>query len=100
MTVLHTEKVQHKIRPNRKDVPERAQRFGTKSRENLAGKVFGEVVRVDVVGVDRYRCEVGRIDHGDCCIDLEQIRDGFAWRDVRDDKPGALSNGEKEGHQR
>jgi hypothetical protein len=59
--------------------------------------VFGKVLRVDVVDVDRYRCEVGRIDHGDRCIELEQIRGGFAWRDVRDDKPGALSDAEKEG---
>jgi hypothetical protein len=39
----------------------------------------------------------GRIDHGDRCIDREQVRDGFAWRDVRDDKPGAPSDAEKEG---
>jgi endonuclease YncB( thermonuclease family) len=34
--------------------PKKGQPFGTKARENLAGKVFGQTVRVEVIGVDRY----------------------------------------------
>jgi endonuclease YncB( thermonuclease family) len=48
----------------RDDAPEKAQPFGTKSRENLAGKVFGKTVRVDVVDVDRYKREARAAKRG------------------------------------
>ena len=46
--------------------------------EALASKVFGQIVRVEVTGDDRYRREVGRIYLGDRFINLEMVRDGFA----------------------
>jgi hypothetical protein len=60
-TVLDKQNTQHCTRLDRINVPEKAQLFGTESREYLAGKVFGKTVRVEVVDVDRYRREVGRI---------------------------------------
>jgi Staphylococcal nuclease homologue len=36
------------------DAPENGQPFGTRARENLAGKVFGEAVRIEVIDRDRY----------------------------------------------
>jgi micrococcal nuclease len=39
-----------------------------------------KIVRVEVVDVDRYHREVGRIYLGDRCINLEMVRDGMAWR--------------------
>jgi endonuclease YncB( thermonuclease family) len=41
LTVLDASNTQHKIRLAGIDAPEKAQPFGTKARENLAGKVFG-----------------------------------------------------------
>ncbi len=79
---------QHKIRLAGIDAPEEGQPFGTGSREDLAGKVFGKTVRVEVVDVDRYHREVGRIYLGDRFINLEMVHDGFAWRYVRYDKAG------------
>jgi endonuclease YncB( thermonuclease family) len=61
LTVLDDAKVQHKIRLAGIDAPERKQPFGTKSREALADKVFGRDIRVEVIDVDRYHREVGRI---------------------------------------
>jgi hypothetical protein len=58
--------------------------------------VFGKIVRVQVVDVDRYRREVGRIYLGDRFINLEMVRDGFAWRYVRYDKTGEFTASEGE----
>jgi endonuclease YncB( thermonuclease family) len=65
LTVLDEAKTQHKIRLAGIDAPEKGQAFGTKSRENLAAKVFRQNIRIEVIDVDRYRREVGRIFLGD-----------------------------------
>lgn len=87
-------------RGTRAERPEKAQPFGTKSRENLAGKVFGNTVRVEVIDVDRYKREVGRIYLGDRFINMEMVRDGFAWRYVRYDKPGEFTAAEREAREK
>src|SRR5262249_5554859 len=69
----------------------KGQPFGTKARENLASKVFRQSVRVEVIDVDRYRREVGRIYFGERFISAEMVRDGFAWRYVQYDKPGEFT---------
>jgi micrococcal nuclease len=96
LTALDSANVQHKIRLAGIDAPEKGQAFGTKSREQLAGKVFGKSVRVDVIDVARYRREVGRIYVGDRFINMEMVRDGFAWRYVQYDKAGEFSAAEAE----
>jgi endonuclease YncB( thermonuclease family) len=53
LTVLDDANVQHKIRLHGIDAPEKGQAFGTKARENLAAKVSGKIVRIEVVDVDR-----------------------------------------------
>jgi len=40
-------------------------------------KVFGKAVRVEVVDVDRYKRESGRISLGDRFLNTEMVRDGF-----------------------
>jgi micrococcal nuclease len=65
------------------------------ARENLAGKVFGQTVRVEVIDIDRYHREVGRIFLGDRFINAEMVRDGFAWRFVQFDKPGEFTRGSR-----
>lgn len=74
LTILDASNEQHKIR--------------------LAGKVFGQTVRVEVIDVDRYKREVGRIYLGDRFINIELVRDGFAWRYVQYDKPGEFTAAE------
>jgi endonuclease YncB( thermonuclease family) len=95
LTVLDDAKVQHKIRLAGIDAPEKKQAFGSRARQSLGDKVFGQVVRVDVTDVDRYRREVGRIFLGDHFINLEMGRDGFAWRNVRYDKAGEFTDAER-----
>jgi endonuclease YncB( thermonuclease family) len=96
LTVLDESKTQHKIRLAAIDAPEKGQAFGTKARENLAGKVFRQNVRVEVVDVDRYHREVGRIFLDARFVNMEMVRDGFAWRYVQYDKPGELSAAEND----
>ncbi len=94
LTVLDASNAQHKIRLAGIDAPEKAQPFGTKAREQLAGKVFKQTVRVEVIDVDRYHREVGRIYLGDRFINLEMVQDGNAWRYPQYDKPGEFTAAE------
>jgi endonuclease YncB( thermonuclease family) len=96
LTVLDGSNVQHKIRLAGIDAPEKGQPFGTKARENLAGKVFGQAVHVEVIDVDRYHREVGRIYLGERFINAEMVRDGFAWRYPQYDKPGEFTAAEND----
>jgi endonuclease YncB( thermonuclease family) len=96
LTILDSANTQHKIRIAGIDAPEKAQPFGAKARENLAGKVFGQMVRVEVIDIDRYRRGVGRIFLGDRFVNMEMVRDGFAWRYVTYDKPGEFTAAEAE----
>jgi endonuclease YncB( thermonuclease family) len=94
LTILDGSKTRHKIRLAGIDAPEKGQAFGTKARENLAAKVFHRNVRIEVIDVDRYHREVGRIFLGERFINLERVADGFAWRFVQYDKPGDFADAE------
>jgi hypothetical protein len=48
LTILDSDKTEHRIRLAGIDAPEKGQPFGTKSRQALADKVFGQTVRIDV----------------------------------------------------
>jgi endonuclease YncB( thermonuclease family) len=79
ITILDAQNVQHRIRLQGIDAPERRQAFGQVSRENLGGLVFGKQVDVEYEKVDRYGRLVGKvsINGDDEC--LEQIKSGLAW---------------------
>lgn len=72
-----------KIRLDGIDAPEKAQPFGTKSREALGNAVFGKQVVVKIKGHDRYRRLIGVVMVGDENINLKQVRDGWAWHYVK-----------------
>ena len=99
LTVLDDSKTQHKIRLAGIDAPEKGQAFGTKARENLASKVFKQDVRVEVIDIDRYKREVGRIFLGDRFINMEMVSDGYAWRYIQYDKPGEFTAAENDAHE-
>jgi micrococcal nuclease len=94
LIILDGANTQHKIRLAGIDAPEKGQPFGTKAREPLAGKVFGQTVRVEVIDVDRYKREVGRTYLSERFINMEMVRDGLAWRYVQYDKPGEFAAAE------
>lgn len=92
ITVLDASKKQHKIRLAGIDAPELKQAFGTRSRQNLSGLVFGKDIAVEWEKHDRYKRIVGKVlvdeSRADCAFrdcrksldaGLVQVRDGFAW---------------------
>lgn len=61
------------------DTPERGQPWASRSKQALAGRVFGKVVRVIAVDVDRYERTVGEVYADDVCVGCELVREGHAW---------------------
>jgi micrococcal nuclease len=53
-------------------------------------------VRIAVRGKDRYGRDVGDVFYGDRYINMEMVRDGFAWRYVQYDKIGEFTEAEKD----
>ena len=72
-------KTQIKVRLEGIDTPERAQPFGRKAGQALANRVFGKVVQVDDLGRDRYGRTLGIVRLGKRNINLELVREGWAW---------------------
>jgi micrococcal nuclease len=61
------------------DAPEKSQAFGTKSREALAGLVFGKTARVETRGKDRYGRTIGVVFIDGVNVNAKQVEAGFAW---------------------
>ena len=82
ITVLDAANVQHRIRLDKIDAPEKAQPFGDASRKHLAMFVAGKIVEVEWTKKDKYGRILGtvwamlpvRID-----VNLQMVKDGFAW---------------------
>jgi len=91
LAVLDNAMTKHKILLAGSDAPEKGQPFGTKTREALSSKVFGQAVRVDVIDIDRYQREVGRIDQGEHDVNAELVGEGFAWWYFRFDQAGEFT---------
>lgn len=79
VTVLDAQKTQHKIRLSGIDAPEKAQDFGTRSKQNLSNLVFGKKVEIPDGIKDRYGRTVSRVLVNGKDAGLEQIKGGFAW---------------------
>lgn len=82
ITVLDAANVQHRIRLDKIDAPEKAQPFGDASRRHLATFVAGKIVKVEWTKKDKYGRILGtvwtmlpvRTD-----VNLQMVKDGFAW---------------------
>jgi endonuclease YncB( thermonuclease family) len=79
ITVLDSQKTQHKIRLQGIDAPERAQAFGNKSKQSLHEMVQGKQVTVDYQKKDKYGRVVGKILLNNTDVCLEQLKRGMAW---------------------
>jgi micrococcal nuclease len=76
--ILH-DNVEKKVRLADIDAPEKNQAFGSRSKIMLSEKVFGKTVDVYVTNKDRYGRYIGTIKVGNNNINLEMVRDGYAW---------------------
>ena len=96
ITVLDAAKVQHKIRLQGIDAPEKKQAFGTKSKERMSEKVGGEEVVVQWKEKDRYGRILGEVMVGKRHINLEMVQDGMAWHYTTYSKSKDLAKAEDE----
>jgi len=79
ITVLDTEKFQHKVRLIGIDAPEKKQAFGQASKQSLSELVFDKDVKVEITKLDRYGRQLGTFFVGEIDANLEQITRSFAW---------------------
>lgn len=79
VTILTSDKTQHKIRLNDIDAPEKKQAFGNKSKDNLAKYIAGKTVTVQYQKKDKYKRILGTIYYNNKDINLQQVKDGYAW---------------------
>lgn len=79
VTILDTNKVQHKVRLVGIDAPERKQPFGKRSKQSLSDMAFRKMVIVKSDKRDHYGRVLGKILINGIDVNLEQIRRGMAW---------------------
>jgi endonuclease YncB( thermonuclease family) len=79
LTILDGWNRQHKIRLYGIDAPEKAQPFGSVSKQNLSRLTFGRDVAVDCTRVDRYGRQVCVVRVDGIDVGLAQIAAGLAW---------------------
>lgn len=79
LTLLDAKNQQYKIRLAGIDAPEKAQAFGERSKQHLAGLVFNKKVTVEWDKLDRYGRTVGKVLINGQDANLEQIKAGMAW---------------------
>ena len=79
LTILDSDRRQHKVRLAGIDAPEKSQAFGQASKVSLSEQAFGRDVVVVWDKQDRYGRIIGKIlvNQEDIC--LQQIRRGMAW---------------------
>ncbi len=81
--VLSASKEKIKIRLYGIDAPEKKQAYGKVSRNALADKIAGNIVKVSPNGKDRYERELAKIYLGNEDINRYMVRNGFAWAFIK-----------------
>lgn len=61
------------------DAPQMNQPYGEQSTQNLIKLVLGKTITVEYTQRDRYGRIAGKLLHQGKDINLQQIKDGFAW---------------------
>ena len=79
ITILDQDRVQHKIRLEGIDAPEKKQAFGWRSKHQLSLLVFGRWVTVETYKKDKYGRQVGKVLVQGVDANLAQIKNGLAW---------------------
>lgn len=78
LTVL-VDKTQVRVRLDQIDAPEKAQPFGTRSRESLHALCHGQHASIETSGKDRYGRTIGRVSCNGVDANVEQVSRGMAW---------------------
>ena len=91
ITVLTSDKVQHKIRFAHIDTPEMNQPYGKKAKQHLSSLIFNKTVKVDITTKDRYGRSIGVVWLSEREINLTMVEAGLAWHYKRYSKDEAYS---------
>jgi micrococcal nuclease len=78
ITVLRNN-AQVKVRLEGIDCPELHQDFGRRAKKLTSALVFGKMVSVNVLSLDRYGRSVSRVSVGGKDVSLELVKAGLAW---------------------
>lgn len=84
------------IRLSQIDAPERGQSFGQQARESLSALVHGKRVKIDVMGEDRHGRSLGKLRVDGADINLEQVKRGMAWVDLKQAKDTVYEQAERQ----
>ena len=79
ITLLDSNRQQHKIRLGGIDAPEKAQPFGQRSKQHLSELTFGKEARADCYKIDRYDRDVCIVYVDGKDVGLAQLDAGLAW---------------------
>jgi endonuclease YncB( thermonuclease family) len=79
ITVLDSQREQHKIRLQGIDAPELKQPFGQRSKAHLSQLIFNRFVTVHFDKRDRYGRIVGKVLLEGLDVNLKQVEGGLAW---------------------
>ena len=79
ITVIDTDKTEHKIRLMGIDAPEKKQDYGNESKKALSNYIYQKEVTVDYKKLDKYKRIVGKVilDKQDVCLAMIEL--GMAW---------------------
>ena len=78
-TLLIADQREVKIRLAEIDAPEKAQPYGTKSKQALSALAYGKQARVAVQTNDQYGRPVGRVSVGSTDVNAALVQQGAAW---------------------
>jgi len=93
--VLDAANVQHKVRLDGIDAPERGQPFGTVARDRLASLVMGKAVKVHDDGRDKWGRTLGRIEVEGQDVNRQMVAEGLAWHYKRFNNDARLAAAEQ-----
>lgn len=79
VTLLDAGRRRHKIRLAGIDAPEKGQPFGKQAKANLSLLVYGRQVHAECSKQDRYKRHVCKVVGNGVDVNLEQVRQGYAW---------------------
>ena len=79
LTILTTDRVQHRVRLAGIDTPEKRQPFGQVAKNHLSSLVNGQTVKVNYYKRDRYGRIIGKVLANGADAGLRQIEAGLAW---------------------
>ena len=94
--IVRAGEVNFRVRLHGIDAPERGQAYGTKARDILAGMVTGAAVTIKVMDVDRYGRLIGMVYAGPLLVNLELLKQGYAWHYTEYDDTAEFARAEAE----